>query len=117
MQVIQRCAEDRAGVITDELKTTANHGKHIWTSVLNGGAPPGGYEGNAFLMRLSRASKFLRGWLVRLHQACAACARRMQSAPSRKPPHSRLCGMLLSMRSFPVGLLFSKVETCPTSPY
>lgn len=63
MQVIQRCAEDRAGVITDELKTTANHGKHILTSVLNGGAPPAGYEGNAFLMRLSRASKFLR-WMA-----------------------------------------------------
>ena len=63
MRIIQRCADDRAGVSITELKTTADSGKNILTSVLNGGALPAGYEGNAFLMKLSRASKFLR-WMA-----------------------------------------------------
>ena len=62
-QTLQLCAENRDSVIREQLKVTHAEGKYILNKVFNGGTPPDGLRGNAFMWKLQKTSLFCR-WVA-----------------------------------------------------
>ena len=60
---LQRVAQDRSGVCTNELRTTVKEGKSVLHEVLFGGAIPPALAGNEFLRNFQKLSLYLR-WIA-----------------------------------------------------
>ena len=63
LDVFQRCAQDRAGVCSQELKTSLPEGKRLLQQCLFGGSLPNSLVNNSFMNNFQRAALYLR-WLA-----------------------------------------------------